>query len=191
MVAGDRGPLRLVRPDAEQREREAEPATGPLDLDTIFRRHARYVGAIAYRLLGRDDEVDDVVQEVFLEAIGGLARLADPGALKGWLRTITVRVVARRLRARTMRRFFGLDRGADYETIASRSADPETRTLFAKVYASLDALPAQDRIAWTLRHVEGDSLEEVAAHCGCSLATAKRRIAAAHERLTKELNRHG
>jgi RNA polymerase sigma-70 factor (ECF subfamily) len=35
------------------------------------------------------------------------------------------------------------------------------------------------RIAWTLRMVEGLELAEVASACGCSLATAKRRIAAA------------
>jgi RNA polymerase sigma-70 factor (ECF subfamily) len=34
------------------------------------------------------------------------------------------------------------------------------------------------RIAWTLRYVEREKLEEVARLCGCSLATAKRRIAA-------------
>jgi RNA polymerase sigma-70 factor (ECF subfamily) len=42
----------------------------------------------------------------------------------------------------------------------------------------LDAVPADQRIAWTLRHIEGEQLEAVADLCGCSLATAKRRITA-------------
>jgi RNA polymerase sigma-70 factor (ECF subfamily) len=42
-------------------------------------------------------------------------------------------------------------------------------------------------VAWTLRHVEGQKLEEVAQYCRCSLATAKRRISAAHTRMLAEL----
>jgi RNA polymerase sigma-70 factor (ECF subfamily) len=40
-------------------------------------------------------------------------------------------------------------------------------------------LPTAERIAWSLRTIEGLTLPAVAAACGCSLATAKRRIAAA------------
>jgi RNA polymerase sigma-70 factor (ECF subfamily) len=47
----------------------------------------------------------------------------------------------------------------------------------------------EQRLAWTLRHIEGERLEDVAARCGCSLATAKRRIAAAHAHLQAEMNR--
>jgi RNA polymerase sigma-70 factor (ECF subfamily) len=43
----------------------------------------------------------------------------------------------------------------------------------------LDGIPANQRIAWALRYVEGEPLEGVATLSGCSLATAKRRIAAA------------
>jgi hypothetical protein len=43
----------------------------------------------------------------------------------------------------------------------------------------LDGMPANQRIAWSLRHIEGEPLENVASLAGCSLATAKRRIAAA------------
>jgi RNA polymerase sigma-70 factor (ECF subfamily) len=184
-VSAERASLRLVRPDASGGEPE------PLDLDSVFRNYARYVGAIAYRLLGRDEEVDDVVQEVFVDVVVGLGRLEDPGALKAWLRTITIRVVAKKLRARRMRRFFGLDRGVDYESMPGTLVDPETKALFSRVYRALDGVPTGERLAWTLRHVEGQSLEEVAAQCGVSLATAKRRIAAASDALAKELGPHG
>jgi RNA polymerase sigma-70 factor (ECF subfamily) len=46
-------------------------------------------------------------------------------------------------------------------------------------------VPPRDRIAWTLRYIEGQQLEEVAGICGCSLATAKRRISAAQERIER------
>jgi len=47
----------------------------------------------------------------------------------------------------------------------------------------LGRMPPDHQIAWMLRYVEGEDLEDVARLCGCSLATAKRRIAAASERL--------
>jgi len=157
----------------------------PLDLESAFRHYSRYVAAIATRLLGRDDEVQDVVQEVFLVALKGLARLREPDAIKGWLATLTVRTATRRLRLRRFRSFFGFDERIRYEALVSASASPEQHALLSRIYALLDELPVSQRVAWTLRHVEGQPLEEVARLCKCSLATAKRRIAAAHETLGK------
>lgn len=153
-----------------------------LDLDGAYRRYARYVAAVALRLLGRDAEVDDVVQEVFLTALRKLDGLRDPEAIRGWLATVAVRVAGRKLRRRKLWAFLGRDAESDaaYEGIAATGATPEDRALLARVYKVLDGLPVAERIAWTLRHVEGEQLEQVALLCGCSLATAKRRIAAAH-----------
>jgi len=160
----------------------------PLDLDSAFRRYARYVAAVALRLLARDDEVDDVVQEVFLTALRKLGSLRDPDAIRGWLATVTVRVAGRRLRRRKMWAFFGVGTEGGYEEVAATGATAEDRALLARVYAVLDGLPVAERIAWTLRHVEGERLEQVAALCGCSLATAKRRIAAAHATVERMLS---
>ena len=52
-----------------------------------------------------------------------------------------------------------------------------------RFYAALERLGANERIAFTLRVVDGCPLQEVAAMCGCSLAAAKRRIASATARL--------
>jgi RNA polymerase sigma-70 factor (ECF subfamily) len=156
--------------------------------DAAFRRYSPYVAAIAHRLLGRDDDVDDTVQEVFLAAVRGMHALRDEEAIRGWLARVAVRVSHRKLRARRVRRFLGLDDAPTYETVADGGASPEQRALLARVYAALDRLPADARVAWTLRTVEGEKLESVAALCGCSLATAKRRIADAEQRLGKELS---
>ncbi len=51
--------------------------------------------------------------------------------------------------------------------------------LLKRVYAILEELSVNERLAWTLRYVEREQLDDVARLCGCSLATAKRRIAAA------------
>jgi RNA polymerase sigma-70 factor (ECF subfamily) len=155
--------------------------------DSAFRRYSAYVAAIAHRLLGRDDDVDDAVQEVFVAAIRGMHAVRDEHALKAWLACVTVRVAHRKLRSRRMWRFLGLDDSPDYETVADGGASPEQRALLARVYEALDGVPTDARVAWTLRYVEGERLEAVAELCGCSLATAKRRIATAQQQLGKEL----
>ena len=73
----------------------------------------------------------------------------------------------------------------EIETIAAVDADPEARALLAQVYALLQTLSADDRIAWTLRYVERHRLETVAVMMDCSLATAKRRIARTQRFLTE------
>jgi RNA polymerase sigma-70 factor, ECF subfamily len=147
-------------------------------LATLFRSHSAYVAAVALRLLGRQDEVDDVVQDVFLSALRGVDQLREPEAIKGWLATVTVRMASRRLRLRRLRSFLGLDADANYQELAV-GANQEHVALLARIYRLLDELPVALRIAWTLRYVEGEPLDTVARICGCSLATAKRRIVAA------------
>jgi DNA-directed RNA polymerase specialized sigma24 family protein len=55
----------------------AADSDGPLDLEALFRQYAPYVARIGHRLLGRGDEVDDLVQDVFLAAHRGLTRLRE------------------------------------------------------------------------------------------------------------------
>ena len=175
--------VRLVPPVEPVSQRiTPEPLEIPLallDLDSLFRRYSSYVAAVAHRLLGRDEEVDDTIQEVFLVAVKSLKTVRDPGAIKGWLARITVRTARQRLRKRRMRALLGLEAPIAYENVSDTGANGEDRALLARVYRVLDALPANHRIAWSLRYIEGEPLENVATLCGCSLATTKRRIAAA------------
>lgn len=169
--------LRLVRTF------EQAPAE---DLESVFRAYSRYVASIALRLLGSEDEVDDVVQEVFVIAMRGLRSLREPAAIRGWLATVTVRLARRKLRRRRLRAFVGLDAAPDYSQLAV-SAGQDKALLIMRAYRVLDRLPVDDRIAWTLRNVEGEPLDRVAAICGCSLATVKRRIARAQAELELEV----
>ena len=168
--------------------RTADARCGPseLELDTVFRRYAGYVAAVALRLLGRDDEVDDVVQEVFVVAMRGLRTLRDPAAIKGWLATVAVRITRRKLRRRRVRAFLGFDTELDYSKLIV-AATQDKALLITRAYQILDRLPVDHKIAWMLRHVEGEPLEVVANVCRCSLATVKRRIAAAQAVLDLEV----
>ena len=53
------------------------------------------------------------------------------------------------------------------------------------MYAILDELPADARVPFALRFIEGMALDEVAAACDVSLSTAKRRLRRAEERFMK------
>lgn len=158
--------------------------------DVLFRRHVRSIHGTAVRLLGNHADAEDVVQTTFVTALARISTLRDPAALSGWLTQIAVRSVYRTFRRRKLLRLLGLDRGfedAALDVLASPDASPELRAELALLNGKLAMLPAAERLAWMLRHVEGQSLPEVARSAGCSLATAKRRIAAAKHKLGVQL----
>jgi RNA polymerase sigma-70 factor (ECF subfamily) len=159
-------------------------------LEEVYRRYGRYVAAVIFRLEGRQAEVEDLVQEVFLEATRGIARLQQPEAIRGWLATIAVRVVRRHLRRRRLRAFLGRDSGADYTNSVDPSASPMDRLILNAVYRVLDEIPADDRIAFCMHVIEGETLDAVARVCGCSCATAKRRITRAQQVIEERMG-HG
>jgi RNA polymerase sigma-70 factor (ECF subfamily) len=150
--------------------------------ELLFRRHVRFVQGLLSRLLVNRSEVEDAVQETFVIALDQLGSLRDEGSFRGWLAQIAVSRARRRFRKRKLLRLLGLDRSVDEDALelapgvgASAAVQVEVATLGQL----LARLRTEERLAWSLRHIEGDSLDEVAAHCGCSLATAKRRVAAA------------
>lgn len=175
--------LRLVGDDAEA---ESEAEAHSLDFDDLFRRYASYVATIGLKILGRRSDAEDLVQDVFYEAHRGLHRLRDAAAAKSWLGTIAVRVATRKLRRRKLGAVFGRGDSLDaYSELPAPELGEEERAALISLYRVLDGLPAQQRSAWVLRHVEGESNARVAELCGCSLATAKRRIAAAQSQITE------
>jgi len=154
--------------------------------DRLFRRHAGAVLGLVTRLVGRSHDAEDIVQDALATAMEQLPDLRDRAAFGPWLRTVAVRQAHRYFRKRKLLRAFGLDRGADDATLAAMvapGASPETRAQLRRLDDVLAALPDEHRIAWCLRYVEGEQLDDIAAACGCSLATAKRWIAAAHARV--------
>jgi RNA polymerase sigma-70 factor (ECF subfamily) len=150
--------------------------------EMLYRRHAAYLLAIAARLLGNRGDGEEVVQDTFVTAFEQLGTLREPAALRGWLAQIAVSLVRRRMRRGRLMRLLGLDRGADDATLAALAAPgthADQRAELALIDRAMRGVSANIRIAWMLRMVEGLELAEVASACGCSLATAKRRIAAA------------
>lgn len=159
--------------------------------EAIFERFAPYVARIGLRLLGRESDVDDLIQEVFMAAFRQKHQVRSPLAFKSWLAIIAVRAARRQLRRRRLRVFVGIDTMAPSLELRDTGMSPERQALLSRVYAVFDQLSVEQRLAWTLRYVEGEKLEQVAEQCGCSLATAKRRIASAHAQIQSEMDHHG
>ena len=147
--------------------------------EQLYRRHARFAINLATRIAGSTTDVEDVVHDAFIKAFDNLSKLRNPKVFRAWLGSIVVYAMRSRLRRSRAVQLFGLGRGGDpidIDCIASDHASPQARAELAQVYALLQTLPVNDRIAWTLRMVEGHELRATAQLAGCSLATIKRRI---------------
>lgn len=158
-------------------------AVGEAEVAELFRRYAPYVATIGLRLLGRDDELDDLVQDVFIEAHRGLHSLRTPDAIKGWLARITVRRATRRLRARRLRSFFSLEELPPDARLIDDAATPEEKALVASTYRLVERLPVRQRVVWVLKHIQGETLDAIAELCGISKTTVQRRLRGAEEAL--------
>lgn len=147
----------------------------------LFERYSPHVQRVLARVLGVDQELGDLLHDVFLEAYSSVDRLSEPRAIKSWLTSIavfTARTCIRRRRRRSWLRFVGWE---DLPEPSAPSASGEAALALKRVYAVLDTMPEDDRIAFALRFIEGLELTEVAEACDVSLATIKRRLSRAEQ----------
>jgi RNA polymerase sigma-70 factor (ECF subfamily) len=164
--------LRLAAPASEG------VPDGRVEFEVLFGRYSRYVARLATRLLGSwHAELDDVVQDFFRLASRRTAKIPDLIQARGWLATVTTMVVRRRFVRRRLRALSHAN-PRDVHPPAQGATAEEYATL-ARLYQVLERLTTDQRLAWSLRYLEGEPLDAVAAACGCSLSTAKRRIGAA------------
>lgn len=148
-------------------------------LEVLYRRHAAFAIHLATRIEGSARDVEDIAHDAFLRAFERLNDLSDRSAFRSWLGAIVVHAVRSRMRRGRLMNLLGLGKSSepvDLDAIASSDASPHVRAQIAQIYALLRTLPTDERIAWTLRAVEGHDLETVARLTRCSLATVKRRI---------------
>ncbi len=152
--------------------------------EALYRRHAAFAIHLATRIEGSPRDVEDIVHDAFIRAFERMRDLSDKSAFRGWLGSIVVHAVRSRMRRAKLLNLLGLGRSSepvDLDAIASSDASPHVRAQLAQIYALLRTLSADDRIAWTLRNIEGHELEAVANLTRCSLATVKRRISRAQQ----------
>jgi RNA polymerase sigma-70 factor (ECF subfamily) len=152
-------------------------------VELIFRRHAGYLLGITTRLLADRAAAEAVVEATFLAGLRQLPVLREVESVRAWLARIAVQLARRRLRrAWWLRRLGWLRRQrrgehATLNVFAALDLRPEDRAALARVDGILERARPGRRIAWMLCRVEGFDLDDVAAACGCSAASAWRRIA--------------
>jgi len=155
--------------------------------EALFRRYARLALGLAYRILPYDADIDDLVQDSFLYAFERLSGLSNPQAFQAWLSSIVVRTAGKRLRRRKLQIRLGLrsNQPIDVDEVVSRTAPPDVAAELRAVYALLETLPVEERIALVLRRVERLEIPEIAEQMGLSISTVKRRLSAAETGLTR------
>ncbi len=172
---------------------------------TLVDRHSRRLYRVAYRLTGRHEDAEDVVQETFLRAYRQLARFEARAAVTTWLYRIAVNCAVDLLRTRPDRET--LDPDAVPEAGTSRgepvAADPSPDRLVASVEIrrrlarGFQRLSPTERTAFVLRHMEGRSIAEISRVLGLrasatkhSIFRAVRKLRAALEPLAATLEAH-
>jgi RNA polymerase sigma-70 factor (ECF subfamily) len=156
----------------------------PAALAAFHDRYATHMLRILVRILGQDAELEDVLHEVFVRALGSLHGLRDPACLTPWMVKVAVLTartcLQRRQRGRWLR--FRAPEDLAEEDLAQYEQDWSSQAELRLTYELLDRLPAEERIVFALRFIAQMELGELAEACSVSLATAKRRLKRAEAR---------
>jgi RNA polymerase sigma-70 factor (ECF subfamily) len=147
----------------------------------LFERYGRHVERVVARVLGPDPDIPDLVQDVFIGAIASLPRLDDARSLKSWLTRIAVFKTRTLIRRRRRWSFVKTLPFAKLPEREAPSTPPEATEALARTYEILAKLPADDRVVFALRYIDGMELSEITDACDVSLSTVRRRIARARE----------
>lgn len=160
-----------------------------LDVDAweaLYVEHRRLIRGVLASHLGYCSELEDITQQVFetglsLVQTGKVQLKGQPHGMRAWLVAIALRLARSEKRRRSRDRSEGISPG---DSLTAATIDPEAWQLLQRTLVLLDRLPDRWRTPWLLRHLEGMQLEEIAASCGVSLATVKRRLSRAHKKFT-------
>jgi len=156
--------------------------------EALFVRHGKFVLGLSQRLLVHSDEAEDLAQDAFVQAFTRLGTLKNPQAFAAWLGSIVVHTAHKRLRRRKLLTRLGMrnPQPIDPDAVVSPNAPADVAADLRRLYAVLESLSAEERIAIVLRRVEGLELTEVAERMRLSLATIKRRLSSAEQRLASQ-----
>jgi RNA polymerase sigma-70 factor (ECF subfamily) len=158
--------------------------------EALVRRWQQPVARILGRLLGRDDMVPDLCQEVFLKVYHARQSYRDNGAFGTWLYRIALNVArdaARRRRPSAL----SLEGHEPVDRTAPADAVCQQQESFQMVSRAVAELPEPLREVLVLHHYEGLSFEQIGRLTGTPASTLKSRFAAALERLRRRFQELG
>lgn len=151
---------------------------------SLVERHSRYLFSVAHRLTGNAEDAEDAVQDAWLKAHRQLGRFEERADVRTWLHRITVNCSIDLIRARRHRETahdpMDLEQGPLSERGNEDQATPDRLAASAEIRArvadALGALTTLERAAFTLRHVEGMSIEEVGSQLGLKTSATKHSV---------------
>jgi RNA polymerase sigma-70 factor, ECF subfamily len=163
-------------------EDAAPPSAPPAEeFLRLFNEYERYVASIGSRILGANNGVDDLVQEVFLVIYQEFHKLRELSSVKAWLATIATRVAWRQRGRPWLYSRLSLTQVEELNPIESPDASPELQADLAALIDRLRSMPATLREPWLLRFIDGETLPRIAELCECSQSTVQRRLREASE----------
>jgi RNA polymerase sigma-70 factor (ECF subfamily) len=171
-------------------------------LGELYRRYRPEVARNLYRVLGPGrGELEDVLQEVFIEAFRSIVRFRGDAKLSTWLYRICVNVALQRLRKRKRRAEVSDERVAESFSEQTPERGLAAHERLAAVYRILNQLAPKKRMVFILHEIEGREPKEIASIVEAPVLTVRTRLhyarkefyalAAGDSRLDGELERGG
>ena len=146
-------------------------------LTELYRRHCRRVESVARNLIGPSSELEDIVQDVFIELQRALYRFRGESRFTTWLHRLTVNVALMNRRAKRSRPVLTDEVAYD---LPSQEIDPDEdairRERVRAFYRLLERLPEKKRTVFVLHEVEGLSPGEIAEIVGAPALTVRTRL---------------
>ncbi|MEO7731961.1 MAG: RNA polymerase sigma factor [Kofleriaceae bacterium] len=154
----------------------------------LFRRHKHRVHASLFRVLGSNRDMDDLLQEAFLQVFQSLRGWRAEASLSTWVDRVAVRCAYRYLSQRSRRIVTDVLEDDDVVALTATAAGPGARRQLARdgvlrLYAVLDELSPAARLAFTLHELDGRPLAETAALVGSTVTATKLRVWRARKRI--------
>lgn len=180
--------LKLLRQGASNEEIiEGLRLRRPGAARSLYDEYEELINKLVWNTLGADPEHDDVVHQVFLNILTSIHKVKDPALLRSWITSVTINTVRRELRSRKYRHIlmFVPDVAVDID----HQIPVSDRKLLRSAFTILKRMNIEDRMAFTLHYVDGQTLSEVAESTGVSTATVKRRLAKARKVFLREVEK--
>ena len=149
----------------------------------LILRWERPIYALAYRVIGREEEARDVCQEAFLRAFRALPGFKGQAKFSSWLYRITLNLCRDWIRRQRRAPVSQMPEDVDLAEMAASQGPVESiedlvarRELSAVVEEAMAKLPEEQRTAIVLKEYHGMTFQEIAELQGCPLSTVKTRL---------------
>ncbi len=143
----------------------------------LYEKHRMAVARLVFRMLGGRGDVDDVVQEVFVQVHRSLKDFRGQSKFSTWLHRVTVNVVLMHRRAARSRPAFADEAVGDIaQHQGGPDEDAERRERMRAFGRLLDRLADKKRIVFILHELEGISPEEIGRIVGAPVLTVRTRL---------------